>query len=362
MASKTRRTDGISFRDFDSAWYSSVSGKYAPLRDEVGNKIKGRENEAKAKKAYHLAALESGQVATSDISIGQVFDRYLDYCKSDCSPEHYTTAKSRLTEFAGFVGDTRLASTLRRHELRNWIDSKKAWGANVTNCATQVVITAVNFAIERGWCKVNPFSKMKRPPQEFRVSFFSVEQEQAIMEASAFSPEFQDFFRFLISTGCRPSEASKIEAQFCRETPQGMMVELAQHKTRKKTGRSKIITCGQEATAILRRLIVKTPQGKLFSSSKGNDYGTKRQAARATWRIVRKRVQDAKGKDFLPDSFVLYSARHTFATRCLAKGLSIAFVAALLGNSPMVCSRVYGHLEQVHSVLFTAVNSLSKAG
>jgi hypothetical protein len=64
MARQTRRTDGIFYRSFDDSWYSSVTGDYRPLRNEVGDKIKGKDNEVEAKKAFYRAAIKAGDTAT----------------------------------------------------------------------------------------------------------------------------------------------------------------------------------------------------------------------------------------------------------------------------------------------------------
>ena len=42
LNASTRRTDGISFRNFDGAWYSSVTGPYAPLRTRRGKRSRAR--------------------------------------------------------------------------------------------------------------------------------------------------------------------------------------------------------------------------------------------------------------------------------------------------------------------------------
>ncbi|MHB9049859.1 MAG: hypothetical protein ACYC35_28400 [Pirellulales bacterium] len=48
---KKRRRDGLSYRAWDNAWYTTIDGRKQALRDEHGAKIHGRNNEEQARHA-----------------------------------------------------------------------------------------------------------------------------------------------------------------------------------------------------------------------------------------------------------------------------------------------------------------------
>lgn len=49
--------------------------------------------------------------------------------------------------------------------------------------------------------------------------------------------------------------------------------------------------------------------------------------------------------------WTILDLRHTFATQLAAKGVSLAKIAALMGNSPEICRRHYAHIatEDMHN-------------
>jgi len=78
-----RRTDGIFYRQWNNTWYSSITGKKLPLYDDQGQRIKGRHNEAAAKKAYArlLLAIEdgAGHAADTEPDAGDIVADYVAY-------------------------------------------------------------------------------------------------------------------------------------------------------------------------------------------------------------------------------------------------------------------------------------------
>lgn len=110
MRKKTRRTDGISFRNFDDSWYSSVGGEYRPLRDPEGQKIKGKECEAKAKIAYakillmlpkDRAEAAQGNPTGDHVPLKLIFSNYLDYLEAESITTFFDN-KRYLKEFLAF--------------------------------------------------------------------------------------------------------------------------------------------------------------------------------------------------------------------------------------------------------------------
>lgn len=167
MARQARRTDGISYRSFDDSWYSSVTGKYLPLRNESGDKIKGKDNEAEAKKAFYRAAVKAGDIPQGQTSptptVGEVADDYLNFLKKNRSASAYSNAKETLVPWLKFVGESRKADSLQRPELRNFVQSKTTWGNLRKGNGISAVVAAFNHAVETGKLTTNQFARYKKP-------------------------------------------------------------------------------------------------------------------------------------------------------------------------------------------------------
>ena len=353
---KARRTDGISFRSFTSAWCSSITGKYAPLRDEGGNIIKGKENEAAAKRAYYLAAIKAGETPKGQSAptptVGELANDYLVFLRKNRAPSSHANAKETLVLFLRFVGDTRKATEIGRHELRNFIASKTTWGTHRQGAGIAHVVAAFNYGIETGKLVGNQFGKFKKPANQSRVVLLSQEQEAEIIKAIGAKP-FADYWQFLLLSGARPDEGARVEAKNLVETANGLQVVLHEHKAARKTGKVRVIYLNPEAATIARKWAAINPQGPIFTRKGGKSWSDKARVSQ--WERIRNKIQAAKGEDFLNDEYTLYACRHTFATRKLAQGIPVAVVATLCGNTPRMIEQVYGHLNLCGNMLWAAV-------
>ncbi|MDR3635701.1 MAG: hypothetical protein P4L84_18000 [Isosphaeraceae bacterium] len=52
----------------------------------------------------------------------------------------------------------------------------------------------------------------------------------------------------------------------------------------------------------------------------------------------------------------LLAFRHHWATNALARGVTLAIVAEMIGNSPEIVARVYSHLSDKKQLLLDAAN------
>lgn len=354
MATKknSRRTDGVSFRNFDGCWYSSVTGKYAPLRDESGNKIKGKENEPAAKLAFHRLACqtptERQAVTVSSTTLAEVCERYLGFLQAKRSKSGYRRARIFLNDCVKFFGVDFQAANLKKRDVFNWIESHgEEWNNNTINRGIGCLCAALNRAVNHDEILTkNPIMGIERPATSAKVAIFKPEEEALILNKA--NSAFAQLFLFLIQTGARPfSEATKITAKHLRETAGGLQVVFKEHKTSRKTGTDRVIYLNAEAANTLRFLASKYPEGPLFRNLQGNPWNEEN---------AQQQIITLRGKLNLPKNLSCYAARHTFATRKLAEGQSIAVVASLLGNTIAICQKHYGHLDLMGNVLWQAIN------
>lgn len=89
--------------------------------------------------------------------------------------------------------------------------------------------------------------------------------------------------------------------------------------------------------------------GPLFRNSKGRPWTGYSMACAVS--KIRKRTG-------LDNRAVVYALRHNWATVALARGVPLATVDEMMGNSPEIVARVYSHLSDKKSLLVQAANSV----
>jgi integrase len=157
-----------------------------------------------------------------------------------------------------------------------------------------------------------------------------------VSNRSARRGPFREFVQALQETGCRPSEVGKVEAANV-DLAAGLWV-LPEHKTKKKTGKSRLVYLTPAMLELTRRLMEHYPTGQLFRNSRGKPWT--RNAIRCRFRNLRATLPHLKG-------VVSYAYRHSFVTDALENGVGVAQVAELLGHTStdMVMSH-YQHLRE----------------
>ncbi len=159
---KRRAAGSHSYRNYDDSWYSSVAGKYLPLRDDAGNKIKGRENEAlaqiavgKLKLAVQTAMLgaatahpqtEAKPEPKKGCTIKHVIDTYLTYTLKECGPFQHHKVRGVLNSFIGSAGAETLVNDLETGDLLKWINAHD-WSGTTTHTNVATLNAAINHSV-----------------------------------------------------------------------------------------------------------------------------------------------------------------------------------------------------------------------
>ncbi|HON68939.1 MAG TPA: site-specific integrase [Phycisphaerae bacterium] len=150
--------------------------------------------------------------------------------------------------------------------------------------------------------------------------------------------------RFIAATGCRPSEACKLEwSQVHLEA--GICI-LPGHKTAKKTGKPRTIYLTDEASVILRAMLPKgeVPTGPVFRSRLGEPYTS------SGLRSILRRHGGINP----------YSLRHTFAQTALDT-LPMEDVATLLGHADLATVQTYCQIRDRRAVAAAKSIRIGKA-
>jgi integrase len=183
---------------------------------------------------------------------------------------------------------------------------------------------------------------------------------------------------FISLTGCRPKEACNARWSDLEwddpATRKGGIIRLEKWKNRKKTGLKRTIPLTRATARILRAIDnldgrnsewIFThrlgPRSKGYSEPgphriagqpwpDGTALGAKLRKFR-TWAVE----ADVRTKDGTriettgPNRLVNYLFRHTYISDALMKGYSSAETAALVGTSPEMIDRGYGHISEAHN-------------
>jgi integrase len=330
------------FRSQTNSWYVELGGNQHPL----GVHPEGYAAPKKSKAGWNAPepilsafyALMAGDPATltktKDLLTSQVCDLFLDHASRHNEPATYAWYKSFLQDFCDHYGKVPAADLKPIHVTR-WLDAHPDWKGGRRN-AVAALKRAFNFADQQGVLSPNPLRAVQKPSQGRRTRVLTEAERDEILAAIK-DQKFRDFVFALQQTGCRPSEVARLTAADVN-LELGVWV-LAKHKAATHTQRPRVVYLNPVMLEMSRTLVAKRPEGPLFPSFKLGRPFTKN-AIRIRFRRLRKKLPHLK-------HFVCYNLRHTYATDALAKGLTAAQVAELLGHTSIrMVERHYGHLSQ----------------
>ena len=195
-----------------------------------------------------------------------------------------------------------------------------------TNGYCQRVKTIVQFGIDNGKIKINPFSGIHLRKGEKSIQFLS-EEEVDMIRTKDFHNEslnrVRDLFVFQAASGLSYADMAKLVPTDYQVTPDG---QYYIHDKRNKTGVFYTAVILEQGVEILKKYHFKLP---IIGNHKLNVY--------------LKAIRDLCGIDKPIFSHV---ARHTYATRCLNRGIRLEVVAKLLGHSTTRITQHYAKLLQ----------------
>ena len=343
-----RRTDGIFYRQWNNTWYSSITGKKLPLYDDQGQRIKGRHNEAAAKKAYArlLLAIEdgAGHAADTEPDAGDIVADYVVYVHHRAetaggSPTHAANAQMIGRAFLEFVGPETKAKSLTPKHLEDFLHAQRErWSQGTCRLAGTMLITAFYHAVKKTRrLDHNPLVGASLPPLKYRTAVLSAEELDRVRAGA--SPALWRVCWFLLRTGCRPGEALKLRVKHVHEVNGRLKCVLSagEHKAGGKTGKARHIFLAEDVEKYVRERLEEAkgnPEAPLLPSATGKAWN---------YRTCKNVFYTLRKKLGLRKELTLYAFRHTFATRHLAKGIAPTKVAAWMGNTLPVMEKAYWH-------------------
>jgi integrase len=263
-----------------------------------------------------------------------VCDQFLVAAEKAVAGGTFEWYRKYLQSFCDLHGSVR-AADLRPLHLTAWLDAHPGWKASRRH-AIIAVKRCFKWAEEEGVVDRSPFRGVKKPPVGRRERVLTPAEKREVLGAIRDRP-FRQFVFALFETGCRPGEVARVTAQHF-DAARGLWV-LGTHKTRKKTGRPRIVYLTPAMVELTRELIAKYPEGPLFRGNRSHR-GFTPNGIRCRFRRLRAKLPHLQG-------VVSYTARHTYATEALAAGVGVMEVAELLGHtSTATVQQHYAHLDQ----------------
>jgi len=283
------------------------------------------------KRAFHLWHELSLEPQTQEPvrTVGCAVDEYLANIDRTQKPSSQFCKRNTLLPYKADRGDF-VVSQETPAAVVEWVCSHPTWGRSRRWLAGTIIKAMLR------WAKV-PIGSLGLPGPLSRGkdAVISDKVHTKLMEAAP--PAYRDALSFLYATGCRPGEMVALEAaHICGNT-----AVLDEHKT-DGSGKPRLIILPPAALALVARLIVERPTGKLFRNCAGRPIIPER--LRCWFSETRKRLELGK--------VMLYGYRHKFATDALVKGIPDAMVAELLGHKgTQMLHRHYSHLAGRVAVL-----------
>lgn len=242
---------------------------------------------------------------------------------------HNNEFSSYYVTFAGAM----LLSSLEPDCLRVYARDIQQRGLSASTQRTYVRYAklVLTWAREREWIDFEPYPVKlptpKRSPKDLPL--------QTLHEILVLTPErARRILRFMLFTGCRPSEACALEWSMFDERNRAF--RLVAHKTANTTGKDRIIHLSPAAMAVLDEL--PHPRvGVVFQNRQRRAY--KPNGLRT---ILQRAGKAHPRKIHVSGPYVL---RHSFAQAVLDSGVSIEDVAGLLGHVGLRSITVYAQVR-----------------
>ena len=262
-------------------------------------------------------------------TVRDLFDDYMSILikrvGKDLTPKTYRKYEIARDKFYATISPSEPASAITRAVILDYQATlNRTLDYVTTNGYCQKIKTVVQFGIDNNRIKVNPFCNIHLRKGEKCVQFLT-EEEVALIRDFDFHNEslnrVRDLFVFQAASGLSYSDMAKLVPEDFKQTKEG---QYYIHDKRNKTGVYYTAVILEDGVHILKKYDFKLP---VITNHKVNVY--------------LKTIRDLCG---IEKPIFSHVARHTYATRCLNRGIRLEVVAKLLGHSTPKITQHYAKL------------------
>lgn len=262
-------------------------------------------------------------------TIENLFDDYLKILSKrvgkDLTAKSYRKYELARDKFYQIISPKEPVTTITKATILDYQASMNQYLDYVTtNGYCQKVKTIVQFGIDNGKIKINPFSGIHLRKGEKSVQFLTEEEVEKIRTTDFHNESLnrvRDLFIFQAASGLSYTDMAKLVPTDYQVTEDG---KYYIHDKRNKTGIYYTSVILEQGVEILKKYNFKLP---MIGNHKMNVY--------------LKTIRDLCG---ISKPIFSHVARHTYATRCLNRGIRLEVVAKLLGHSNTRMTQHYAKL------------------
>lgn len=321
------------WRDERQAWFVKINGTCHNLG----------ENRAGAFKRFYELKAKPEQQAIKSEHVAALCDTFLDFCFKHRSQTTYEWYLDRLQRFKDRYPQLRTAD-LRPLHLQTWIDSMEVSSGTKRNYC-RAIQRVMRWAEEQGYIDRSPIAHFKKPAAGMRDVVISAEEFERILKNIPRQP-FRDLVTFAWETGARASECLALEKRHVDGSR--IVFPVAEEKMKRIP---RVIYMTEVAEGIVRRLMLKYPEGPLFRTTDGNGWET--DAVNCAFIRLEKKIGH---------KYCLTHFRHSWCHRMLLSGVDALTVSMLMGHAgPSTVARVYSHLSHAPEYLLKTVRAKGTA-
>lgn len=264
-------------------------------------------------------------------TVGDLFREYLGILKKrvdiDLTEKTYRKYELARDKFFQILGENMPVTSITNSVILDYMASLGNTYDQVTVVGyTQKIKTVVQFALDNDRMRINPFSTIHLRKGEKNVQYLTEDELERIRTFDTRNNSLnkvRDLFIFQASSGLSYTDMEKLSPSDFQQTTDG---QYFIHDSRRKTGITYTAVILPEGVEILKKYNFKLP---MISNQKMNLY--------------LKTIQNLIG---LQKPLYTHIARHTYATRCLNKGIRLEVVAKMLGHSTTKLTQHYAKLIQ----------------
>lgn len=264
-------------------------------------------------------------------TVGDLFREYLGILKKrvdiDLTKKTYRKYELARDKFFQILGENMPVTSITNSVILDYMASLGNTYDQVTVVGyTQKIKTVVQFALDNDRMRINPFSTIHLRKGEKNVQYLTEDELERIRTFDTHNNSLnkvRDLFIFQASSGLSYTDMEKLSPSDFQQTTDG---QYFIHDSRRKTGITYTAVILPEGVEILKKYNFKLP---MISNQKMNLY--------------LKTIQNLIG---LQKPLYTHIARHTYATRCLNKGIRLEVVAKMLGHSTTKLTQHYAKLIQ----------------
>ena len=265
----------------------------------------------------------------SELLVADIVNRFLTSMRVGAAKTTWQWYEGFLRPFARNLGRVR-ANEFTPSQVRRWIAIKYgAHSPSTQHAAARAIVRAFNWSVSERLLSQSPLTGFRKPAPSRREFIPSARQYAACVKVA--SGPVRDIIKFLWHSGARPQELRMIQGVWIVDRK----IIVPQLSSKGKRQR-RVIYLDPLAAAVAGRLAREHATGPIFRTKTGRPL--KKDGLSKSIRLI--------GRAAGVPGLCPYAFRHAFITRLLEKGVDVATVAALAGNSPRMVLEVYSHVAQ----------------